>query len=223
MQSNSRKKTFERLKNAPASPSPGPVQQKTGPLRETTIDKTALTEAFCSKFTENTGIVYRHDPKEDIGAFLSHIFQEHEISTAIASNDKVLVSTEILKLADKHGLDIKTQTGFANRGDFTDAIFEDADAGLTGVDFGVAESGTLVLAFNSDHARLLSLAPDIHIAVLPENRIVAVYEQAVEIIYKNKKAPSQAIFITGPSMTGDIQGVPFKGMHGPRKLIVILV
>jgi L-lactate dehydrogenase complex protein LldG len=35
--------------------------------------------------------------------------------------------------------------------------------------------------------------------------------------------PSQFVFITGPSMTGDIQGVLFKGMHGPRRVIAILV
>jgi L-lactate utilization protein LutC len=55
-------------------------------------------------------------------------------------------------------------------------------------------------------------------------RIVAVYEQAVQKVFvKKEKLPSQFCFITGPSMTADIRGIPFKGMHGPRKVIVILM
>jgi L-lactate dehydrogenase complex protein LldG len=51
-----------------------------------------------------------------------------------------------------------------------------------------------------------------------------IYERVVDQVFGNlKPLPSQFLFITGPSMTGDIQGVLFKGMHGPRKVIVILV
>jgi L-lactate dehydrogenase complex protein LldG len=38
-----------------------------------------------------------------------------------------------------------------------------------------------------------------------------------------EKFPSHLSFTTGPSMTGDIQGTLFKGMHGPRRVIVIMV
>ena len=47
---------------------------------------------------------------------------------------------------------------------------------------------------------------------------------AVEQVFsQGLKAPSQFCFITGPSSTGDIQAVQFKGMHGPVKVIVIFV
>ncbi|MFW5874925.1 MAG: LutC/YkgG family protein, partial [bacterium] len=94
---------------------------------------------------------------------------------------------------------------------------------LTGADFGIAESGTLVLVFDRDHARLVSLAPEIHIAVLLKDRIVALYEEVAKRISQGGNAPSQVAFITGPSMTADIKGKQFKGMHGPRKLIVLLI
>ena len=44
-----------------------------------------------------------------------------------------------------------------------------------------------------------------------------------KVFGKKENLPSQFCFITGPSMTADIRGIPFKGMHGPRKVIVILV
>ena len=43
------------------------------------------------------------------------------------------------------------------------------------------------------------------------------------ICRKIEQVPSHCTFITGPSMTADIQGVPFKGMHGPKQLEVILI
>jgi len=59
---------------------------------------------------------------------------------------------------------------------------------------------------------------------VPAARLFPVYEQVIEKVFaKQENLPSQFVFITGPSMTGDIQGVLFKGMHGPRKVIVILV
>ncbi len=49
-------------------------------------------------------------------------------------------------------------------------------------------------------------------------------ENVTEILYgKRKNTPNHFTFITGPSMTADIQATPFKGMHGPRKLEIILI
>jgi L-lactate utilization protein LutC len=51
-----------------------------------------------------------------------------------------------------------------------------------------------------------------------------VYENVMEIVFKNtKEIPSQFSFITGPSATSDIQGIEFKGMHGPKKVFVIMI
>jgi L-lactate dehydrogenase complex protein LldG len=60
------------------------------------------------------------------------------------------------------------------------------------------------------------------------DRILPVYEPVAEKVFGKKAGgtrslPGQFVFITGPSMTGDIQGALFKGMHGPRKVIAILV
>jgi L-lactate dehydrogenase complex protein LldG len=103
-------------------------------------------------------------------------------------------------------------------------IFDEAEAGVTGVDFAIAESGTLCLIHGRNQPRLVSLAPLIHIALLPLERLYPVYEDAIDRIFGSKgNLPSQVTLITGPSMTADIQGVPFKGMHGPKRLVVIII
>ena len=103
-------------------------------------------------------------------------------------------------------------------------IFDEAEAGITGVDFAVAESGTLGLIQNKDQLRLISLGPIHHVAIVPLDRLVPVYENVTEFLYrKRENAPSHFTFITGPCMTADIQATPFKGMHGPRMLEIILI
>jgi len=55
-------------------------------------------------------------------------------------------------------------------------------------------------------------------------RLVPVYENVTEILFGQRDtAPGHVALIAGPSMTADIQATPFKGMHGPRKLMIILI
>lgn len=177
---------------------------------ERVVDSSGLVDVFCERFTAQTGIVRRVGPGRDANAFLLQILHEHGIRRVVSSCG---LPTDPA---------IRSQSDFSGRGDFTEALFNDADAGLTAADFGVAESGTIILSFHRDHARLISLAPEIHIAVLSADRIVPTFEDALSQSLSIDQPPSQMVFITGPSMTADIQGRPFKGMHGPRKLILLL-
>jgi L-lactate dehydrogenase complex protein LldE len=72
--------------------------------------------------------------------------------------------------------------------------------------------------FSMDYPEISS-----HIALIPEDKIVGSYEQAMAGLQARRAVCSQIVFITGPSMTADIQGRPFKGMHGPGKLIAVIV
>ena len=117
-----------------------------------------------------------------------------------------------------------TAAQFENRELFKDAVFDQADAGVTGVDYAIAESGTLALVHSVSQARLISLAPIIHIALIPLDRIVPIYEDVIDKVFADKgHLPSQLTFITGPSLTADIQLTFFRGMHGPKKVITILI
>jgi L-lactate dehydrogenase complex protein LldG len=124
----------------------------------------------------------------------------------------------------ENGIKVLNFRGFEDRRQFINAVFDEAEAGITGVDFAVAESGTLCLIHSKYQPRLISLAPIYHIAIVPLDRLVPVYENVTEILYRKKETtPAHFTFISGPSMTGDIKATPFKGMHGPRKLEIILI
>lgn len=183
-----------------------------------------MIDDFIKAVIAQTGEVHQAKDDDAAGNILMQVAKAKQIKKFIASTDDVMNRMNLDNTKVNNGLEIRTAADFDDRKAFKSYVFEDADAGLTGVDYGIAESGTLCLVHNSSQPRLVSLAPPYHIAFLPVSRIVPVYEKAIERIYTgNGPFPSQISFITGPSMTADIKAQSFKGMHGPKHLIVILI
>jgi L-lactate dehydrogenase complex protein LldG len=183
-----------------------------------------LIETFSKNLSQEAGIVHRVKDRREALEKLFQIAKEEGLKKVMATTDDFIASLNLPAWGKENEIRIITPRDFDSRNSFKDAIFGEVQAGITGADFAVAESGTLGLIHNRDQARLTSLAPILHIAIVPVERMVAVYEQVVEKVFREKSnLPSQFCFITGPSLTADIRGVPFKGMHGPRKVIVILV
>ena len=222
MEQSARDEILGRLKSATKKAIPPRPDRPV--LKELSLTKHELIETFSKNFAEETGILHRVKDCLEVLEKLSRIAKEEGLKKVMISTDAVVSSLDMAAWGQDNHVQIMTPRDFAGRDAFRDAVFLEADGGITGVDFAVAESGTLGLIHDKDQARLISLAPILHIAIVPVERIVAVYEQVTEKIFgKKENLPSQFCFITGPSMTGDIQGVLFKGMHGPRKLIAILV
>lgn len=96
-----------------------------------------------------------------------------------------------------------------------------ADVGVTGVDYAIAETGTLVLSAEVARPRAVSLAPRLHIALLRQSQLVP-RRTAVWAQYQ-AKMPSALLFITGPSRTSDIENDLSIGVHGPARVLAIVV
>ncbi len=212
-----RETILSRLLDAPKSEMP--LKPELMPFPEMAMGRDALVERFTQNVAEQTGVVYRVKDNSDLIETLMRVLKEESITELAASDDRILASLTPDSLSD---VSLKRRTDFEDIFTFKEYLFNKADAGITGADFAVAESGTLIISHNTEKPRLVSLAPAIHIAVVKLENLLPVYEMAIEKIYENEK-PSQVTFITGPSMTADIQATPFRGMHGPKKLIVFLV
>ncbi len=98
-----------------------------------------------------------------------------------------------------------------------------ADIGISQMEFAIAESGSLVELSDSIWKRLVSAMPSVHIALVRSDRIVKDFESAFEILKEFISHISQISFITGPSITADIERVLTIGVHGPSKLIVFFI
>lgn len=101
----------------------------------------------------------------------------------------------------------------------------DGAVAVTSAFAGIAETGTLVVACTGKHPHTLNILPQQHIVVLPEDRIVANYEeswQKLKHVWGNTM-PRTLLWITGPSRTGDIEQTMMLGAHGPKELHILLV
>jgi len=111
-----------------------------------------------------------------------------------------------------------------------DQVIEDSkaelfqiDAGITTTRGAIAETGAIVLWADAHEPRTLSLVPAVHIAVLEAGKI---YNSFCEIIQEQNWSagmPTNALLISGPSKTADIEMTLAFGVHGPKELIVLIL
>lgn len=96
--------------------------------------------------------------------------------------------------------------------------------GFTRADWGIADTGTLVLDSSSEDLRLATMLSETHIAVLPLSRLRATSTDLEDDLTRRMQAPpSYLSFITGASRTADIERVLTLGVHGPLELHLLLL
>jgi L-lactate dehydrogenase complex protein LldG len=104
-----------------------------------------------------------------------------------------------------------------------DLLFAGTDAAFTGCLGAVAETGSLVLWPTPQEPRLMSLAPPLHAVLLDAGRIRSTFhELLVEQDWAGRGMPANALLITGPSKSADIEQTLAYGVHGPRELVVLI-
>jgi len=91
-------------------------------------------------------------------------------------------------------------------------------AGVTKAKCGLADTGSVLEAEGEGSPLHASLLPEIHLAVLPRSQIYSSLEDAIHLV----KGTKSAVFITGPSATGDIESVHTIGVHGPGEISVFI-
>jgi L-lactate dehydrogenase complex protein LldG len=159
-----------------------------------------LAALFAERVADYRAVVERCGPEE----------VAERIAAALSGCARVLVPTGMPW----------TVPGATSGDGLSAAELDGYDAVLTGATLGIAETGTIVLTHGpAEGRRALSLVPDRHVCVVRAEQVVAGVPEAVARL---DPARPQT-WISGPSATSDIELDRVEGVHGPRRLHVLLV
>ncbi|MGE5646898.1 MAG: LutC/YkgG family protein [Acidobacteriota bacterium] len=134
---------------------------------------------------------------------------------AVASNASFLSTCGITSLPS-------VRTNFTDRDALRQACAS-AGFGITSADYALADTGSLVMLASPEEARLVSLLPPVHVAVVPRDRILTGLDELFSILPDPGAASSSMVLITGPSRTADIEQILVRGVHGPGEIHVVVV
>jgi L-lactate dehydrogenase complex protein LldG len=181
-------------------------------IRIPRIEPADRVDRFCRALEALAGKTYRADSAADARAYVQSAIAG---KTAVASNAPWLRECGITELAG-------VRTGITDPAELKD-LCAVADFGITSADYALADTGSLVMLAGPREARLISLLPPAHIAVVPRERILTGLDELFTVVPKPAEITSSMVLITGPSRTADIEQFLVRGVHGPGTMHVVLV
>lgn len=96
-----------------------------------------------------------------------------------------------------------------------------AGAEISRASYGLADTGSVVLAASADEPRARHLLPDVHVSLLREEAILPGLDELFAAMRGD--LPSALAIVTGPSRSADIEQRLVVGVHGPREVHVVLL
>jgi L-lactate dehydrogenase complex protein LldG len=155
---------------------------------------------FCERVADYQAVVERCTPEQ----------VDERIRAALPDGARVVVPPD---------LDLEVPGAVTDDG-LSAAELDALDAVVTRACLGIAETGTIVLDHGSGQGRrAITLVPDRHVCVVEASQVVADVPDAFDLL----DATRPLTWISGPSATSDIELDRVEGVHGPRRLHVIVV
>lgn len=188
-------------------PAPPPVRLR---IPEVTLE--TRIASMTERLQALAGRVVRVDSPKAAGAWVAEALGDR---TAIVSNAPYLEECGITRLSG-------VRSGITDREELRQ-LCAAADVGITSADYALSDTGTLVMLSSAEEARLISLLPPSHIAVLPCSRLLTGLDELFSRLPEPASARSSMVLITGPSRTADIEQILVRGVHGPGTITVVLV
>jgi L-lactate dehydrogenase complex protein LldG len=204
------RRALNRAAGQPPLDEPAPLSAPS--LRIPLMDRNLYADLFGQKLENLGGKFFRvRDTRAVVPAITDLLTQK----SAVASNSPFLRKCGVTGLPQVHA-------AFTDRAELKAACAA-ADIGITSADYALAATGTLVMLSSHNEARLISLLPPAHIAIVPRSRILANLDELLSILPRPADQTSSMVLITGPSRTADIEQILVRGVHGPGEIYVVVV
>jgi L-lactate dehydrogenase complex protein LldG len=189
---------------------PGPVPPARLRIPETDLE--ARIASLFANIRNLAGKTHRASSPADARACVAALVGDR---SAVASNAPFLRECGIADLPS-------VRSGIASQEELR-ALCADAEFGITSADYALADTGTLVLFSSQQEARMISLLPPVHIAIVPREKILTGLDELLAQEPLPAARSSSMLLITGPSRTADIEQILVRGVHGPGEIHVIVV
>ncbi|KGK86697.1 lactate utilization protein C [Desulfosporosinus sp. HMP52] len=174
-----------------------------------------LYNKFKTKIELVSGECYRVNTALEASELVCNVLIEKGIKDVALLNSPISQKGDFVNTFEKKGIIVYT--------DNFRQVTPDAQAGITQVNYGIAELGSLVQADADVNQRLCSTLVPIHIALISTDKLIPTLKDTMATIHSLPEIPGFVGFITGPSRTSDIERVLTIGVHGPKQLVVVFV
>jgi L-lactate dehydrogenase complex protein LldG len=159
-------------------------------------------------------------PAAEWPALLRRLVQERGIRTLLHGVDGPLAPA--LREAFGGDADGLLMTYRGSIESWKEELFFSVDAAVTSSLGGIAETGSVILWPDAAEPRLMSLVPPVHFVVVAAAQIHATLDDAMQAQRWAEGMPTNALLISGPSKSADIEQTLAYGVHGPKALVVIV-
>jgi L-lactate dehydrogenase complex protein LldG len=186
-------------------------------------------------------VAHVHSASEAV-AYITRLAQQKDAHLVVRWQSDLLATLEVDEALHQQGVTVHATTlppdavvgeststaALTTRRQELRALLARADLGLSGVDYVIAETGTLVLMARAGQMRGVSLLPPVHVAVARTSQVVATLADYLLLTQAagadlQQYLTSCVSFVTGPSRTGDIELKLTVGAHGPGELHLVLL
>ena len=176
-----------------------------------------MAERFATELEAVSGEIHRAGSTEDARARLAALLDELS-SGKVGVMDRPLCRELVAGLPAEQ-LDWGTPEGEPE-------AMAELSAAVVEADYLLADTGTGMVACGTPHERLLCYLPPVCILVARTDRLREHMPAAWDEIARrtaDAELRGEFVFITGPSRTADIEKILILGVHGPKRLMVMLI
>lgn len=200
----------------------------TTPAKENILKKIrqALSNPVPLPFPQSEGAssVFLPAP-DDLEIVFAQEFVKLQGKFAFCASEKDMVNQLQQLIAEKQWTKIYCKEDKWNN-TFSNTInLPTCDVSITGCEFLVARTGTMVMSTAQQSGRTVSVYAPVHVCIAYTHQLVYDIKDALQLV-KEKYAgniPSLITFASGPSRTADIEKTLVTGVHGPKEVYCFLV
>jgi L-lactate dehydrogenase complex protein LldG len=204
--SQAKENILKKIRQALSNPVPLPFPHSEGSQSVYTPARDDNAIIFAEEFTKLQGRFAFCENENDLVVQLQRLLTERSWTKIYCIEKSLLPLIDVLNVSPFENLAL-------------------CDASVTGCEYLVSRTGTIVMSAAEDSGRTASVYAPVHICIARTSQLVYDIKDALQLLKEKygTNIPSFITFASGPSRTADIEKTLVTGVHGPKEVYCFLV